>query len=146
MTHDFQKGSITVYIILKLFFSNTFRRCNLNVDVLTPQSWRSEDTLSGAVYRMRLIVFVLNKGLCWVRDIVVLVCLRKNVIITTLHSPTQTPESFLWIYPVNLIETPRQCISGVARLFKLGGHFIRWKIVGGAREKTSDKKTVPLTL
>ena len=36
--------------------------------------------------------------------------------------------------------------SGVARLFKLGGHFIRWKIVGGAREKTSDKKTVPLTL
>ena len=31
--------------------------------------------------------------------------------------------------------------SGVARLFKLGGHFIRWKIVGGAREKTSDKKT-----
>ena len=37
-------------------------------------------------------------------------------------------------------------ISGVARLFKLGGHFIRWKIVGGAREKTSDKKTVSLTL
>ena len=35
MTHDFQKGSITVYIILKLFFSNTFRRCNLNVDVLS---------------------------------------------------------------------------------------------------------------
>ena len=32
----------------------------------------------------------------------------------------------------------------VARLFKLGGQFIRWKIVGGAREKTSDKKTVPL--
>ena len=30
--------------------------------------------------------------------------------------------------------------SGVARFFKLGGHFIRWKIVGGAREKTSDKK------
>ena len=61
---------------------------------------------------MRLIVFVLHEGLwCWVRDIAVLVCLRKNVIITTLHSPTQTPELFLWIYPVNLVETPRQCMS-----------------------------------
>ena len=30
--------------------------------------------------------------------------------------------------------------SGVARFFKLGGHFIRWKIVGGHAKKQATKK------
>ena len=51
--------------------------------------------------------FIISRVLSNKTNLIFISCKLENVIITTLHSPTHTPDSFLWIYPVNL-ETPRQ--------------------------------------
>ena len=63
---------------------------------------------------------------------------------TVVEEPVPPENLYDWLFAsIVLAGVHTITPSGVARLFKLGGHFIRWKIVGGAREKTSDKKTVP---
>ena len=46
------------------------------------------------------------------------------------------------IYMVNRMSQQEDSSSGVARFFKLGRHFIRWKIVGEHAKKQATKNTL----